>query len=744
MKLHTRDVNIERGGTGTETNFQIKTTAKAFDILSSGLYTNPILAVVRELSCNAFDAHVAAGNTDTPFEIHLPNDIEPWFHVKDFGIGLSDEDVTGLYTTYFESTKSDSNDYIGALGLGSKSPFSYTTSFMVTSRFEGYRRTYTVFINEQGVPTITKMGEIATDEPNGIEVKLTVKPEDFRSFKEHVAESLRFFPTKPTVVGVVDFKFVEPPATQLESKDWAIHVRTYEHHDMLAVQGNVAYKLSRHNLDLSPEVEQVLAHGQLVMFFEIGELEVAASREEIRYDDRSVKALNDRLLDVSAEVRANVEARCKKIPSKNFWEYSIAVTKMSEDAFGSHDLIRKLMDGHTTNKALVRYIEDRGGIPFETDRGWKVYKYQLGQYGSSKLIREKHTVGILHPADNKRLFNMDVKTGGVSRLYQYFRENRLSSVYVISRVPNDKYYKRNKKGEMVMKELTDKDYEKEYKKLMKQFKGLDILSVDAECPHVTRQSAAGVKNVPVYQFGDLVEMSTGGSYWNRPMRVEWNQVDPGWSIKGLKGIYFNIRNRKNIMYDGRKVHWNGSEVVKNFKLMIDMINENGNTKYDFEKDLYAVSQTQMSKFEDSKDFVNVFDLFRDVVPSWAKRVMFEEDMNMTDNVFGIKELVKFKRFVAKIDKLVDTSPLKKAVQPFIDFHKNGEGEMSRDERERYNLVKEFDRMYGTKLFADYIGKPMLEQGDLIDHYPMLEFVGNIDGHDIDAVFDYIELVDGSK
>jgi len=119
--------------TGAVQEFNIKNSAKAFSILSSGLYANKIRAIVRELSCNAYDSHVQAGKSDIPFEIHLPNVLEPWFSVKDQGTGLSVQEVQNIYSTYFESTKTGSNDFIGALGLGSKSPFSYTDNFSVTA-----------------------------------------------------------------------------------------------------------------------------------------------------------------------------------------------------------------------------------------------------------------------------------------------------------------------------------------------------------------------------------------------------------------------------------------------------------------------------------------------------------------------------------------------------------------------------------------------------------------------------------
>jgi len=152
--------------------FRIRNSAKAFNILSSGLYANKIKAIIRELSCNAIDSHTAAG-TNQPFEVHLPTTLEPWFYIRDFGTGLNHEQVSNIYTTYFESTKTESNAFIGALGLGSKSPFSYTDNFTVTAIKDGRKGIYSAFINDVGVPSIALMGEEQVTEPNGVEVKFS-------------------------------------------------------------------------------------------------------------------------------------------------------------------------------------------------------------------------------------------------------------------------------------------------------------------------------------------------------------------------------------------------------------------------------------------------------------------------------------------------------------------------------------------------------------------------------------------
>ena len=166
-------------------DFKIKASAKAFSILSSGLYANKIRAIIRELSCNAVDSHVAAGKQSTPFDVHLPNQLEPHFSIRDYGTGLTHEQVTQIYTTYFESTKTASNEFIGALGLGSKSPFAYTDNFTVTAIRDNKKGIYSAFINGEGVPSIALMMSEDTDEPAGVEVKFSVNDSyDYSKFRD--------------------------------------------------------------------------------------------------------------------------------------------------------------------------------------------------------------------------------------------------------------------------------------------------------------------------------------------------------------------------------------------------------------------------------------------------------------------------------------------------------------------------------------------------------------------------------
>src|SRR5210317_1243345 len=108
MKLADRTVEIHSRGMDSANQFSIAQTSKMFKILSDSLYSDKIMAVIRELATNAYDSHISAGNKN-PFLVKLPTATDPNFTVRDYGTGLNQEDMDNLYTTYGASNKNDSN-----------------------------------------------------------------------------------------------------------------------------------------------------------------------------------------------------------------------------------------------------------------------------------------------------------------------------------------------------------------------------------------------------------------------------------------------------------------------------------------------------------------------------------------------------------------------------------------------------------------------------------------------------------
>lgn len=352
--------------------FRIRNSAKAFNILSSGLYANKIRAIIRELSCNAVDSHVAAGKQDTPFDVHLPNSLEPWFSIRDYGTGLSHEQVKNIYTTYFESTKTDSNAFIGALGLGSKSPFSYTDNFTVTAVQGNKKGVYTAFINEQGVPSIAVMMEEETTDPNGVEVKFSVNERyDFSKFRDEARFVYEYFKLRPVVSGSTDFQFKNP-----EYKDKDI-IPGVHHSDSrstsYAIMGNIKYPIDIPNADkVLGNMSQLLNCG-LVMEFAIGELDFQASREGLSYIPQTIEAIQRKLQALNSQLAIHIAQEADKIT--NNWEKALFLDKKGNDVLWQ--------------QAVIKYATDTKFEYYNTKQSWgRLHTFKLDE----NVLKDKHNI----------------------------------------------------------------------------------------------------------------------------------------------------------------------------------------------------------------------------------------------------------------------------------------------------------------------------------------------------------------
>lgn len=296
--------------------FTIKANGKAFRTLIDGLYSDKERAVVRELWSNAFDSHVDAGKVDTKFDCHLPNVWEPHFSVRDYGVSLSHEDVMKLYTTVFESTKEDSNDVVGKLGLGSKSPFAYTDTFTVTARLDGEKRVYSALIGTDGIPTINLLHRENTDEDQGLEISFPVKEDDFRIFRRAAERVMAGFTHIPNVTGTDDF-FISTPETLSEGNGWWWNSEG----DGGARQGCVIYPFNEYSLPDLSDAARALTRVPLIVDFPIGSVDITASRESLSYDEVTTKNITTRLEEVVADIVATHKVILESASSR--WEASI-------------------------------------------------------------------------------------------------------------------------------------------------------------------------------------------------------------------------------------------------------------------------------------------------------------------------------------------------------------------------------------------------------------------------------------
>lgn len=349
MKLVEERDDVIVGGAQSVETFTIKASGTAFHILSSQLYSNKVGAVVRELSTNAYDAHVMIGAEDKPFEITLPNSLEPTFKIRDFGPGLSEHDIEHIYTTFFESTKSESNDFVGCLGLGSKSPFAVSDSFTVTSYFNGKKIIYSAFLSDAKIPSIAKFAEFQTDEPNGLEIEVAVKDRDFYVYMREVNSQLKYFKVKPTIFGASDFVWQDFEEYLYEGDGWKL---VKGRGNPVVVQGQIQYPIHIRDMgaiysDASPAVKSLLDK-QFIFEVPIGDVGIAPSREALSYDDKTSNAI----IQYAEKIISELPIMIKEIVGGCSSEYEARIK------YG--EIISTLNDGYYGKNALVQKIIESG------------------------------------------------------------------------------------------------------------------------------------------------------------------------------------------------------------------------------------------------------------------------------------------------------------------------------------------------------------------------------------------------
>ena len=410
MKLTTEKRDILRTGKFREKGFKLEESSLLFDLLSSKIYKDPILAIVRELSTNAIDSHIDAGTADQPFAVRLPNSMDPYFAIRDFGTGLSQEDLETVYTTYGKSTRSKSNLFNGALGLGSKTPFAYTDMFSVVSYFNGVQYTYTALRNEENVPVFAFMTEEETDEPNGLEVKLEVRPGDHDKFINAAKRIYRFFDPCPNITGVrVEIPDPEPV---LEGENYKLFEMSHHAAGLPSrinvVMGNICYAA-----DGIASANKLGHGGTLVLFADMGEVEFSSGREELRVTDDNQATVQARIDAALIDAHTQIEEKLEDI--------TVALERAV--AIGTYSNLISIDESATTIKlkeddkySMVAADIHRNKLYFGRNR-WDRYIQPRANSTYSFIENDLH--------------DGEIKQGDKNRLRHWMRESRnKSSVFI--------------------------------------------------------------------------------------------------------------------------------------------------------------------------------------------------------------------------------------------------------------------------------------------------------------------------
>jgi hypothetical protein len=299
-------------------------------ILRDKLYNDKIMAPIREYCSNAWDAHVMVGKKNIPISITVPSQFNPVFKVRDFGPGLSESEVADLYTKYGESTKRNTNRAIGSFGIGCKSGFCVSDSFLVISFYNGVRNTYNCYLDEKGVGKYALMSSDVTTEENGIEIQIPVDPKKIYEWISKIKSFCTYCTPKPVIVGIDPSQVLTPEITDFWFKESTWQLNKNNTYGSKVIMGIVAYDISYEKLGIINEKYKTLLNNfSVIISAGIGTVDPAANRESLEYTEKTINYITRKLDEIVLKIKEKCEEKIKNV--KSLWEAKLLYTELYDN-----------------------------------------------------------------------------------------------------------------------------------------------------------------------------------------------------------------------------------------------------------------------------------------------------------------------------------------------------------------------------------------------------------------------------
>jgi len=684
----------------------IEPTPELFDNLIATTYKDRTMAPVRELSANAVDAHKLNGNAQVPFVVHAPNKLEPYFSVRDFGPGMSHEKMMEVYRKIGKSDKTHTNDMIGYMGIGSKSPFAYVDNYVVVSRQGGKQTQYVCFRNATRIPCISDPEFSETDEQDGLEVILPVHSWDCEEFATKIKQAFRFYKTKPVVKGIANFEHMTS-SYLIKNEEYGI---TSSREQSLVIMGNIAYPISvldfvkktaqgrevsesedteEGAVYLNSKEKKLIKYG-IHLFVPIGSVALAPSREFLTYTNE-VRAF---IKSVVAKAVAATEAEAHKAmrDAKTVWEARKLFGKVKNGVIGQicdfeNTNFIEWNNRKISNSIIVAdYIGARVEVlsvkdDDETSHSRKRRRKANPDSKSSNGLERWH-IQTFSAEDQKVIFVNDLNRGAYAAAQRYMIEHELETALMLS-------------GD------TDE--------FIEQVGCQDLLVYASSLPKPERKKRNSASN----DRSLLQEWSASG----------FSNVEVDLS---LGGIYVEVRRdkiKRPVRFKSETYEFRDSNCIKEMVIAMRQLG--------FNEPVYAIRPCDMARLKKYQDeWVTLDQAFEDAV---RRNSYLVDAARAKTTVCNLYELHKSITCLKDLD-LDDDSLLMQAIESIEEVIELSKSQDANEFVRLNNYVKLFE--------INAFGEPQNKLNEVFARYPLLESVSY--SCNKKAIEQYVKLIDESQ
>jgi hypothetical protein len=343
---------------------KIGNTAKMLKMFTKDLYKHPLQTSIQEYINNAKDAHTMVGKDMSTIEITAPTVANQNVIIRDYGPGLSPDDIVDIFANIAVSNKDDSDLFNGGFGIGSKSWFAVNTAFIVISVYEKQKTYYSVKFDEKQGIFIEVDFEEETEDANGVEVQLPLaNSNQIEDANIAIFRAVEFWETKPVLINCQK-EFYE---TVEENEDYTLisYNQSGQGNSITVTLGRTPYSIRE--LPCFHSIQSQLRYYNIAIHFKVGEMNLENVQEV--GPDRESYAL------VCSDI---IENKVNKIHAKLIGK----IEKKLKDALDIEEINTLISHPELSNKYVRRNRTNDNALTKELFKGCTL---KINSNRSSKL-----------------------------------------------------------------------------------------------------------------------------------------------------------------------------------------------------------------------------------------------------------------------------------------------------------------------------------------------------------------------
>lgn len=373
QETHTVLTNVSNENTQ---NFKIDPDDPfIFNVLRKSMYSNPLKIVVQEIFSNARDAMRDAGRGNIPVEFII-NTRDSYFVVKDQGTGISEDRMEEVFLWYGRSTKRNSNKFTGQYGLGCKSPFSLTETFLITTRVNNEEFEYCAYIDSssKGALKLLNRRPLKDGENNGTEIRIPVSSDKIHQVEAYVREIGQWCSPTPVILGKPKIEHIKPI---FSGNGWVIldpkDLNRMDRKPLCICDGIPFYGTIPTSYDIKVPYS-------VIPVFKTGEIQLPANRENVHWCDLTVNGFKEKIANFYKEYKVHLE---KDLNGLNTWAEKLLYLHNVVDVFKDEKIINDLKYNNTIKfKTPDRYY----------DKTSNLYSFKYTPYYREETINVNYSV----------------------------------------------------------------------------------------------------------------------------------------------------------------------------------------------------------------------------------------------------------------------------------------------------------------------------------------------------------------